>query len=270
MTSKQIRDRAALMLKGRMPLAVASSLMLGMLCALFYILFDSALLVCGFVDYESGELVLTDLAQKNAVLVTVSAVMLLFWTVFVMPLKIGVARWFFGFANGAAPSVSEVFCAFSKKHFVRSLDFCARLFIKKTLWTLPCVLPGILVSGFGIVISEGGERNLEGAGLYSFGIVLFAAGFIASRFICLRYFAANYVFASNDEVTGKQAITISVQVMSGRKADLEGLVLSHLGWFLLTVPTIGLSLLYVVPRYNAALAIFAKDAIDRYLYSLSV
>ena len=266
MTSKQIRDSAAQALKGRMPLAVAASLLIGMLCALGYILLDSVLFLCGLVDYDTGEFILTDLALKNAMLIVICAVLLLLWVVIVMPIKVGVARWFFGFANGGEPPLSEVFYAFSREHYVRTLDYCVRLFLKKTLWTLPCVLPGILMSGLGILASQNGIYAAEE--LYAVGIVVFCMGFIGSRFICLRYFAANYVFASSDDVSGKEAIGHSVRIMRGKKAELETLVFSHIGWFLLTIPTIGLSLVYVVPRYHAALGIFAKQSIDRYLYSL--
>lgn len=258
MNSANIRTAARRLLRGRFAPAIVVSLALGAALALALIFLDAGLFLAGLVDYESGEFVFTQLSQSVPVMAAFLLVLAVCWVLLGMPLKIGVCRWFFALADFGYPAVDCLFSAFRGGSYRRSLGLCLRLFALRILWTLLCCLPGLLVSGFGLMLGD----TPEGSDLYDIGITLFTAGFVLSAVICLRYFLANYIFASSENITGKEAVKISVDMMKGRKASLVGLVFGFFGWFLLTVPTFGICLIYTVPYYHTSLGIFAKGSID--------
>jgi len=68
-------------------------------------------------------------------------------------------------------------------------------------------------------------------------------GIIAS----LSYSMAPYIFIENPEIGTMEALDESKRIMSGHKFDLFCLQLSFIGWMLLTILTLGLGLLWVIP-----------------------
>ena len=70
----------------------------------------------------------------------------------------------------------------------------------------------------------------------------------------LAYSQTFFIINENPELTGKQAIDASQEMMRGHKGELFLLQLSFIGWFLLVLPTLGLILFYVEPYYKATMA----------------
>lgn len=271
MTVAKIREDARTLLRGRFALAIAVSLILAATGALTVILSDGILILSGMLDYESGTFVITDLARNTAVMIAFFALIGVAQITLAYPLAVGVCRWFFAFADGKYPSVDIIFFPFTRKDYGRTVVFSLRLFLKELMWGALCALPGLLISslayvfGFGSMLMAPNLMENDFYGLYCTGISTFMLGIAASKFICARYFLANYIFASSETVTGKEAVKLSVRMMKGRKTSLIGLIFTFTGWLLLTVPTFGLSLIYTVPYFNTSLGIYAKQSIDLYL-----
>lgn len=70
------------------------------------------------------------------------------------------------------------------------------------------------------------------------------------------YSMAFYILADNPNLTAREALAKSKQIMHGHKMDLFILELSFIGWFFLTGITFGLAGIYVVPYMNATIANF--------------
>ena len=70
---------------------------------------------------------------------------------------------------------------------------------------------------------------------------------------------AIYIYAENKEMGALQAIRESKKLMEGHKMDLFVLMLSFIGWYLLTLITFGIAYIYVGPYMQAAMVNFYKS-----------
>lgn len=129
------------------------------------------------------------------------------------PLNIGVLKYFILFSKSLNPEFDVIFDGY-KESFVKSflLAFLTNLFI--ALWLLLLVIPGI--------------------------IKIFA------------YAMAPYVLAQNPHIGVTEALDRSQEMMKGYKLDLFILWLSFIGWFILSVITFGIALIWVVPYIRLA------------------
>ena len=73
------------------------------------------------------------------------------------------------------------------------------------------------------------------------------------------YAMTNYILIDNPNLGGNDAITESRKMMNGHKLDLFLLDLSFIGWFILSIFTAGILLIYVEPYHHAARAKFYDD-----------
>lgn len=94
-------------------------------------------------------------------------------------------------------------------------------------------------------------------GIFTFlwGLLLVVPGIIASY----AYSMAPYIMADRPELTGGEAIALSKRLMKGKKRKLFLLDLSYAGWILLGILTLGILLIWVIPRMDAARAAFYED-----------
>lgn len=69
----------------------------------------------------------------------------------------------------------------------------------------------------------------------------------------LEYSQVMYIQSENPNMTWKECLKRSKQVMDGHKMELFKLELSFIGWFLLCVVTSGIALIWVVPYYQVTL-----------------
>lgn len=74
-----------------------------------------------------------------------------------------------------------------------------------------------------------------------------------------------FILAENKGMPVLEVITRSRKMMDGRKMDLFLLVLSFIGWFLLTALTLGIAGLWVYPYCYSTLANFYQSVKEDYL-----
>ena len=67
---------------------------------------------------------------------------------------------------------------------------------------------------------------------------------------------AMYVYHDNPTLSPKQCIDKSKKIMDGHKWDYFCLMLSYIGWILLSALTLGILLLWVLPKIQQATYIF--------------
>ena len=78
------------------------------------------------------------------------------------------------------------------------------------------------------------------------------------------YALTPYIIMDEPELTARQAITRSCEIMEGRRWKLFCLSLSFIGWGILCLLTFGIGFLWLVPYMNASIAAFYEDARAEY------
>jgi uncharacterized membrane protein len=71
---------------------------------------------------------------------------------------------------------------------------------------------------------------------------------------------STYILIQNKEIKVIDAIKESESVMKGKKSQLFLLDLSYFGWYLLSLLTLGILLIWVIPRHQTARTLFFIDA----------
>lgn len=87
------------------------------------------------------------------------------------------------------------------------------------------------------------------------------AGIIIAIIKGYAYGLAIYLSKDNDQIGYNDAITNSRRLMNGKKQDRFMLSLSFIPWILLSIITMGLANIYVIPYMLAADAIYANEVI---------
>lgn len=72
---------------------------------------------------------------------------------------------------------------------------------------------------------------------------------------------AYYIYKDHREMGCNKAIGESIRLMDGHKWQLFVLDLSFLGWLLLSILTLGIGLLWLIPYWSTARAHFYEDLI---------
>lgn len=119
------------------------------------------------------------------------------------------------------PDLQEILLSGFKNDFVRNL-ICHLLTLLFTfLWTLLFIIPGIIKA--------------------------------------IAYSMNFYLMIKDPKLSGQDAITKSKEYTQGYKGDLFGLYLSYLGWFILSLFTFGILLLWVVPKLKTAQMLYFDE-----------
>ena len=84
------------------------------------------------------------------------------------------------------------------------------------------------------------------------------------------YALTPYILLDEPELTAKQAISRSCEIMQGRRWKLFCLYFSFIGWGILCLLTFGIGFLWLVPYMNASVAAFYEDARAEYEASKTI
>ena len=115
-----------------------------------------------------------------------------------------------------------------------------------------------LFSHFNIYGSALSLALLEGILVALWTLLLIIPGIIARY----SYAMAPFIMAENPDLTATQAIKLSKEMMKGNKWRLCCLELSFIGWALLSVLTLGIGELFLIPYTSAARAAFYRSLCD--------
>ena len=133
--------------------------------------------------------------------------------------NIGYAQYLLNQYNRAQLDIHELFSRFDRFKEGFLQSFLRGLYI--VLWSLLFIIPGIIKS-------------------YSYAMTPF-------------------IMAENPDITAKEAIEASKQLMDGHKGELFMLDLSFIGWTLLAALTLNIGTIFLNPYKNAAYAAFYKE-----------
>ena len=86
-------------------------------------------------------------------------------------------------------------------------------------------------------------------------LLLIVPGIIKS----ISYAMMPFIMRENPEMTGEQAICLSMKMMEGHKMDYFLLSLSFIGWALLAVITLGIGMIWLHPYMATSIAAFYEE-----------
>lgn len=133
--------------------------------------------------------------------------------------QLGYSRFLLDMHDGKGAEVSDLFSQFDRFGDGFCLNLLRGIFI--FLWSLLLVIPGIVAS--------------------------------------LSYSMAHFIMVENPNMTAREALRASKELMDGHKWDLFCLNLSFIGWILLCILTLGIGYLWLDPYMNAAHAAFYRS-----------
>jgi uncharacterized membrane protein len=96
---------------------------------------------------------------------------------------------------------------------------------------------------------------LTGLFIFLWSLLLVIPGIIAA----LKYSMAPFIMAENPNMTARQALNASTELMDGHKTELFFLELSFIGWMILNAFTLGIGSFWLNPYMNATLAAFYRS-----------
>lgn len=73
-----------------------------------------------------------------------------------------------------------------------------------------------------------------------------------------RYSYARYIFATTEELTAGEAIAKSKELTDGNKTQLFALDMSFIGWFIVSIITCGLGLIFMIGYHEVVTAMYYK------------
>lgn len=132
------------------------------------------------------------------------------------PLSVGLVLIYLGLTEGKKVEVGTLFSGF--QYFGKSIFLMILVAVFTFLWSLLFCIPGIIKG--------------------------------------LSYSMAYYILAENPDMTAREALKESKEIMQGHKWELFVLQLSFILWILLTIVTFGIAAIYVVPYQTCTVANF--------------
>ena len=142
-------------------------------------------------------------------------------TILLLPLIWGFYTMYLDHIRGEKVGLGNLFKGYSKEWFSKSLLTLLLMYVYILLWTLLLIIPGIIKA--------------------------------------LSYAMTPYVLKDNPNMKSNEAIEESMRLMSGHKAELFLLGLSFIGWALLSLLTLGIGFLWLIPYMQTAFAYFYED-----------
>lgn len=97
--------------------------------------------------------------------------------------------------------------------------------------------------------------------VYLWMLLLIIPGIIKA----FAYAMTPYILKDNPELSANQAMNLSVKMMKGHKFDLFYLYLSFIGWGFLSMLTLGLGYLWLMPYMYASMAAFYQDVKNEFI-----
>ena len=101
------------------------------------------------------------------------------------------------------------------------------------------------------------QSFLRGLYVALWSLLLIIPGIVKSY----AYAMTPFLMTDNPEMTAKEAIAASIELMDGHKGELFILGLTFIGWDFLAILSLGIGYLWLNPYKNAAYAAFYRDLI---------
>ncbi len=192
-------------------------------------------------------------------------------SIITVPLGFGLVASFIKLYNDEETSAFE-FLSTGFSNFGKAWSITLHTFLKLIVpFILIIVSLFIIIGGsIGVLVGSGDLSQIANpedlmhafsasfGGLMLIGLILYFVSLIL--FICKSYYysLANLVAIENENLTAKEAVEKSKELMTGNRAKLFWLQLSFIGWAILSVFTLGIGYLWLAPYMQMATIAFYK------------
>ncbi len=140
------------------------------------------------------------------------------------------------------------------KNFARSWKIELWTFVKLLLPILCLIVVYILMGAiFGVMYAS--SKNFE-VGFAIIVAVLYLASIVYITARSLLYSLAQFIAIDNPEMTAKETVLKSQEMMTGNRGNLFLLMLSFIGWAFLCIFTLGIGVLWLTPYMQVATVCF--------------
>ena len=221
-----------------------------------------------FCGTDSLYLGISSLAEKHIEAVYIVSGAALVW-IFVIPaLILGCAKLYLSFAEGKDESISSLFDMFSSfKSFIGSAFFAVSFCVRYLFVFALAILPGGAFLWFSENYIPDGNRTLQllkiSACCIAVAITILCV-FLVIIFI-QRWSLAAYYRALGNGI--HKSFSLSAKATKGIYTRIISFKFSFIGWGILSL--LILPLIWALPYYGIANAIFAKYLMERYEHSLA-
>jgi len=248
MTTKEMKANAREQIKGNIGILFVIWLV--------YTLIIAAIELLAFVPFL-GSIFALDwvyLAEAGAMSVIMELIIPISIATVLVALVVGAfqlsfAKIFLGLAAGKRPIIKDAFGGFRK--WGKAVWLCIITTFLVIAWSLIGFAPAIGFAGFF------GSGTIPGSVLpwdFFLGLICLAAGAVILIVKAISYSQAFFVLADNPNMTAKEALNESSDIMDGRFWSFLLLILSFIGWILLGLVTLGIAFIWVGPYMYATLA----------------
>ncbi len=94
---------------------------------------------------------------------------------------------------------------------------------------------------------------------FAFELIGYMLFIVPGIIISYNYAMVPYILADDPTVSAKEALRMSKEMMRGNRLRLFCLQFSFIGWILLTILSLGIGAIWLVPYQNAAIASFYRE-----------
>ena len=197
---------------------------------------------------------------------TIKDLLELAWTIITLPIAFGLTISFLKIKRGENVSTFDFFKdGFSR--FSRAWGVAWHTFIKMIIPIL-CIIAsvflfGILLASSIALYSMGSSLQVSHPIIFAIAIILYIFGIFYGIVRGLLYSLSYYIAYDHPEMSTKECVQRSEDLMRGHRGDLFLLELSFIGWAILSLFTLGIGLLWLIPYVKVSISCFydriAKD-----------
>ena len=186
-------------------------------------------------------------------------------TIINVPLSFGLVFAFLKLFNGEDVKAFD-FATLGFSNFGKSWGVAFQIFLKMILPEIAVIVAFvILIVGYMSMGIMAISTQSAGASVFSvfmliIGIILLVASIVWLITKSYYYQLAILVAIDNPDMSGADAVEESKRLMTGKRASLFCLELSFIGWAILSVATLGIGFLWLVPYVQFANVAFYKYA----------
>lgn len=200
---------------------------------------------------------------------TLSSIVSLIATIIEVPLAFGLVISFFKLYHGEDVNAFD-FLSSGFSNFKKAWGIFLRIAVKMILPIIVLIIAIILIiAGFGGVIGAGVltatdyesvSSSLNGtfSGIAIVGVILYIVSMVWLIIKFYYYQLAYLLSVDNEEMSSKDAVEKSAELMSGNRWKLFCLQFSFIGWAILASMTFGIGFLWLAPYIQFAVIAFYK------------
>ena len=182
-----------------------------------------------------------------------------------IPVSFGLIASFIKLKRGEEVKAFD-FVTYGFTNFTKGWKVAGNMLLKMWLPILLYVLATIaftFITAFGVAASAMSDSAALMVIAIIVGFALFIAAFVYLFITALSYSLSYFIAYDNETMSGKEAVEESKKMMKGNRGKYVLLQLSFIGWVILSVFTLYIGMLWLVPYMQVAMVCFYEALKDK-------